>query len=93
MCEQDGRAGGETWPTHFAVLRNRHAFEHCLAVLYFGISPVPSMPRAVNSPLGPFYLPAYAEGVRAGLRELGPHLLGYDPRELGKLNQQMDAAL
>jgi len=44
-------------------------------------------------PLGPFYLPAYAEGVRAGLRELGPHLLGYDPRELGKLNQQMDAAL
>ena len=44
-------------------------------------------------PLGPFYLPAYAEGVRAGLRELGPHLLGYDPRELGKLNQHMDAAL
>ncbi|MBX7104357.1 MAG: mandelate racemase/muconate lactonizing enzyme family protein [Gemmataceae bacterium] len=44
-------------------------------------------------PLGPFYLPAYAEGVRAGLRELAPHLLGYDPRELLKLNQRMDAAL
>ncbi len=44
-------------------------------------------------PLGPFYLPAYAEGVRAGLRELGPHLLGKDPRELGKLNRRMDAAL
>src|SRR3954467_7134678 len=44
-------------------------------------------------PLGPFYLPAYAEGVRAGLRELGPHLLGCDPRELLKLNQRMDAAL
>lgn len=44
-------------------------------------------------PLGPFYLPAYAAGVRAGLQELGPHLLGYDPRELGKLNQRMDAAL
>src|SRR5688572_24902805 len=44
-------------------------------------------------PLGPFYLPAYAEGVRAGLRELGPHLIGLDPRELGKLNQRMDAAL
>jgi L-alanine-DL-glutamate epimerase-like enolase superfamily enzyme len=44
-------------------------------------------------PLGPFYLPAYAEGVRAGLKELGPHLLGYDPRQLGKLNQRMDAAL
>ncbi len=44
-------------------------------------------------PLGPFYLPAYAEGVRSGLRELGPHLLGYDPRELSKLNHRMDAAL
>ncbi len=44
-------------------------------------------------PLGPFYLPAYAEGVRTGLKELGPHLLGYDPRELAKLNQRMDAAL
>ncbi len=44
-------------------------------------------------PLGPFYLPAYAEGVRAGLRELGPHLLGFDPRELSKLNHRMDAAL
>jgi L-alanine-DL-glutamate epimerase-like enolase superfamily enzyme len=44
-------------------------------------------------PLGPFYLPAYAEGVRSGLRELGPHLLGFDPRELMKLNHRMDAAL
>jgi len=44
-------------------------------------------------PLGPFYLPAYAEGVRAGLRELGPHLIGCDPRELAKLNQRMDATL
>lgn len=44
-------------------------------------------------PLGPFYLPAYAEGVRAGLRELAPHLIGLDPRELSVLNQRMDAAL
>jgi L-alanine-DL-glutamate epimerase-like enolase superfamily enzyme len=44
-------------------------------------------------PLGPFYLPAYAEGVRAGLKELAPHLIGYDPRELLKLNERMDAAL
>jgi L-alanine-DL-glutamate epimerase-like enolase superfamily enzyme len=44
-------------------------------------------------PLGPFYLPAYADGVRAGLRELGPHVLGADPRQLGKLNRRMDAAL
>ena len=44
-------------------------------------------------PLGPFYLPAYAEGVRTGLRELAPHLIGLDPRELNKLNYRMDAAL
>lgn len=44
-------------------------------------------------PLGPFYLPAYAEGVRAGLRELGPHLLGMDARDLLVLNERMDAAL
>jgi L-alanine-DL-glutamate epimerase-like enolase superfamily enzyme len=44
-------------------------------------------------PLGPAYLPAYAEGVRAGLRELAPHLLGHDPRELTALNRHMDATL
>jgi L-alanine-DL-glutamate epimerase-like enolase superfamily enzyme len=44
-------------------------------------------------PLGPFYLAAYAEGVRAGVAELGPHLLGADPLELGALNRRMDAAL
>ncbi len=44
-------------------------------------------------PLGPFYLPAYAEGVRTGLRELGPHLIGEDPLQLSKLNRKMDAAL
>lgn len=44
-------------------------------------------------PLGPFYLPAYAGGVRAGIRELGPHLLGENPLELEKLNRRMDAAL
>ena len=44
-------------------------------------------------PLGPFYLPAYAAGVRAGLAELGPHLLEADPTQLRKLNRLMDAAL
>ncbi len=44
-------------------------------------------------PLGPFYLPAYAAGVRAGLLELGPHLIGYDACELSVLNERMDAAL
>ncbi len=44
-------------------------------------------------PLGPFYLPAYANGVRAGLAELGPHLIGENALELGALNRRMDAAL
>ena len=44
-------------------------------------------------PLGPFYLPAYADGVRAGIKELGPHLIGYNPCEINVLNHRMDAAL
>ncbi len=44
-------------------------------------------------PLGPAYLPAYAAGVRAGLKELAPKLLGENPTQLGKLNRVMDAAL
>jgi L-alanine-DL-glutamate epimerase-like enolase superfamily enzyme len=44
-------------------------------------------------PLGPFYLPAYAAGARAGVAELAPHLLGEDPRELARLNRRMDTAL
>jgi len=44
-------------------------------------------------PLGPFYLPAYAQGARTGIAELGPHLLGEDPRQLARLNGRMDAAL
>ena len=44
-------------------------------------------------PLGPFYLPAYARGARAGIQELGPHLLGEDPTRLGPINWLMDKAL
>jgi L-alanine-DL-glutamate epimerase-like enolase superfamily enzyme len=44
-------------------------------------------------PLGPFYLPAYGGGVRSGLAELAPHLLGEDPTRILQLNQRMDAAL
>lgn len=44
-------------------------------------------------PLGPAYLPAYASGVRAGLKELAPKLLGADPTHLLQLNRAMDAAL
>src|SRR5215813_8422126 len=44
-------------------------------------------------PLGPAYLPAYAAGVRAGLKELAPHLLGRDPTHLSVLNRHMDEAM
>ena len=44
-------------------------------------------------PLGPFYLPAYGAGVRTGIKELGPHLIGQNPIETGKLNQLMDKCL
>ena len=44
-------------------------------------------------PLGPFYLPAFGAGARAGIGELAPHLLGLDPTALGPLNNVMDTAL
>ncbi|MBV8426629.1 MAG: mandelate racemase/muconate lactonizing enzyme family protein [Hyphomicrobiales bacterium] len=44
-------------------------------------------------PLGSAYLPAYAQGVRAGLREIGDKLIGLDPRRLSLLDRKLDAAL
>ncbi len=44
-------------------------------------------------PLGPVYLPAYAAGVRTGIAELAPQLIGSDPTQLMKLNAQMDRLL
>ena len=44
-------------------------------------------------PLGPFYLPAYAGGVRSGLAELGPHLIGAEATHLDVLHRQMERTL
>ncbi|MED6313602.1 MAG: cis-3-hydroxy-L-proline dehydratase [Verrucomicrobiota bacterium] len=44
-------------------------------------------------PLGSVYLPAYAEGARAGIQVLAPALIGEDPTQLAKLNLQMDTTL
>ena len=44
-------------------------------------------------PLGPVYLPAYAEGARTGIQVLAPALIGQDPTQLSKLNRHMDATL
>jgi len=45
------------------------------------------------TPLGSAYLPAYARGVRTGIEEIGPKLIGSDPRDVEVLNRHMDAVL
>ncbi len=44
-------------------------------------------------PLGTRYLPAFAEGARAALREIGPALIGVDAANLGAVGSAMDGAL
>ncbi len=44
-------------------------------------------------PLGPFYLPAYGDGAREGLKMLGARILGEDPTALLPLNARMDREL
>ncbi|MGD9815188.1 MAG: cis-3-hydroxy-L-proline dehydratase [Hyphomonadaceae bacterium] len=44
-------------------------------------------------PLGSAYLPAYALGVRSGLAEIAPKVIGMDPRDLMVMNRHMDAVL
>ncbi|TNE34899.1 MAG: mandelate racemase [Alphaproteobacteria bacterium] len=44
-------------------------------------------------PLGSAYLPSYAKGVRTGLMEIGPALIGRNPLSVNGINAAMDAAL
>lgn len=44
-------------------------------------------------PLGPVYLPSYAAGVRAGIVQIAPSLLGEDATRLNVIVRRMDAAL
>jgi L-alanine-DL-glutamate epimerase-like enolase superfamily enzyme len=44
-------------------------------------------------PLGPAYLPAHGAGARAALGELGPAVLGLDPRAPAIIGDALDAAL
>ena len=46
-----------------------------------------------NTPLGPNYLPAYAQGSRAGIAMLAPHLLHLDPTRIHHVNSVMDQAM
>ena len=44
-------------------------------------------------PWGSTYLPAFARGIRAGIEELAPQLLGLDPRQVESVYRTMDVAL
>ncbi len=44
-------------------------------------------------PLGSSYLPSYANGVRTGIAEIAPKLIGENPLEINKINNLMDSLL
>jgi cis-L-3-hydroxyproline dehydratase len=45
------------------------------------------------APLGAFYADAFAEGARAGIAVLAPHLIGADPCQPRRLTETMDTAM
>ena len=46
-----------------------------------------------TTPFGSNYLPAFAQGARAGIGVVAPKLLGMDPRALGQINLKMDTVM
>lgn len=46
-----------------------------------------------SCPLGPSYLPAYAQGVRTGIATIAPDLIGFDPTEVDAMNDRFDLLL
>jgi len=46
-----------------------------------------------STPFGPNYVAAHARGVRAGIDEMAPHLLGLDPRRVDRVAEAMDRLL
>jgi L-alanine-DL-glutamate epimerase-like enolase superfamily enzyme len=46
-----------------------------------------------STPFGSTFIAAHALGVRAGISEIVPSLLGLDPRPVDRLNETMDKAL
>ena len=46
-----------------------------------------------STPFGSNYVAAHARGVRAGIEEMAPGLLGVDPRRVDRLNDRMDDLL
>ena len=46
-----------------------------------------------STPFGSTYIAAHAKGVRAGIDEIAPHLIGSDPRHVDRINEIMDQCL
>ncbi|MER9202322.1 mandelate racemase/muconate lactonizing enzyme family protein [Mesorhizobium sp. M0933] len=46
-----------------------------------------------STPFGANYVAAHALGVRSGIAEIAPSLIGLDPRRVDRINDAMDAAL
>ncbi|MEM9203629.1 MAG: mandelate racemase/muconate lactonizing enzyme family protein [Actinomycetota bacterium] len=46
-----------------------------------------------STPFGPNYVAAHARGVRAGIEEIAPHILGLDPRRVDRVAERMDLCL
>lgn len=46
-----------------------------------------------STPFGSTYIASHALGVRAGIAEIAPQLLGMDPRHVDRINEAMDTAL
>jgi L-alanine-DL-glutamate epimerase-like enolase superfamily enzyme len=46
-----------------------------------------------STPFGSTYVASHALGVRAGIAEIAPKLIGLDPRRVDRINEAMDEAL
>lgn len=46
-----------------------------------------------STPFGSTYIASHAMGVRAGIAEIAPSLIGLDPRHVDRVNEAMDYAL
>ncbi|TCN36522.1 mandelate racemase/muconate lactonizing enzyme family protein [Sinorhizobium americanum] len=46
-----------------------------------------------STPFGSTYIASHARGVRSGIAEIAPSLIGLDPRRVDRINDAMDAAL
>ena len=46
-----------------------------------------------STPFGSTWIASHARGVRAGIAEIAPSLIGLDPRRVDRINEAMDQAL